>query len=1002
MRSLLRPLLPALALALSGCASVLLRFPQDVAASFAREDMRKMETTHLELYYPATHAQAATSIAARLEQCAQKLRAMERTQRRRDKLLVFLTSADFNNAYVQPVVLGSPTMMVLPLHLTLDTFDLYDVGTNAVGDVSCHEAVHYMTFEQIEGFWRGLNAVTGGLLTPQSFLDSWVHEGMATYYEARLGKPVGRPLSPFWRGAFAAGVASEESLDPGYLNPEQRLQAPYGAAYLTGMEFVEYLARTYGEDKLWQLVDKQGRSIFSPLGLTLRFKSVYGRSIGALFDDFVKETKARVVARERPADQRVLVPDVGYSARLAAGPGGVLATVSAGRDEPSRLTLRERDGTLRASRLLAKVLPWRKTVVSSPTAFSGLSFSPDGERLYVIGADLDSVGSFVSKLWQVDAADGSLQRIVADDLSGVGGCVTADGLGYVYAQVDSDRASLVRVGLEDGGRTTLWQAPPATSISAPACAPDDARVAFAQRGDRGLDLKLLQADGSVVSLTEDGRFNTTPRWLDAGHLLFLREEAGRSQAFVLDVATKTLWPTTDAPFGAFDPAPLGQGEVAFLNRSGWGFTLDVAPLVTAPADPPRTAAAPPPPPELEAGFLASAAAATDPRDAAPGALPTRVEPPPPLEVVSDEPYSPFDHLFVPSLRIPFLAIIPPALFGDSGSDWRLLAAVSLYGSDRLAKHQWAVNVAYDTADDGPSATLAYANYQLAPYLVDLQGALVNLGPAYDRYAQLGVSRTFWTTPVRLQLTGIDHHDLSGDGDRVVGSYRFVGPGLQLAYGAAETTLYGGIRRGLAFAASGDWYPKALASAFDLGDVAGELAFWLPLPISRRHSFRVAGRGRALIASEPQRLLEVGGVYGGFPLLSLSPKTLTPTLRASDLQLLGAPEIAFTEALRGYPDLATAASAFAAASASYTYPFIIDHGWASLLYLFPAFFVRQVDLELFGEMAWLWPGTIKRRSAGLAIYLRMDVGALPLSLFAEGTWRFDADAGALVVLGLTLQ
>ncbi|HEY3450171.1 MAG TPA: hypothetical protein VGK67_27705 [Myxococcales bacterium] len=1003
MRPLLRLALLACALASSsGCASVVLRFPQDVAASFAREDMRRMETAHLQLYYPAAHQEAATNIAARLEQCTSKLRAMEKTQRPRDKLLVFLTSSDFNNAYVQPVVLGLPQQMVLPVHLTLDLFDLYDIGTNAVGDVSCHEAVHYMTFEQVEGFWRGLNAVTGGLLTPQSFLDTWVHEGMATYYEARLGKPVGRPFSPYWRGAFAAGVASEESLDPGFLNSEQRLQNPYGPAYLSGMQFVEYLARTYGEDKLWQLVDKQGNSIFSPIGLTLRFKSVYGQSIGALFDDFVKETKEREAKRKRPEGQRVLAADVGTSARLAAAPDGTLASVSSGRDEPARLIIRERDGRVRASRRLANVLPFRKTIVSSPTAFSGLSFSPDGRWLYLVGADLDSVGSFVSKLWQVDASDGSLERIVADDLTGVGGCATSDGAGYVYVQIASDRASLVRLDLKDGRRTTLWQAPPATSITAPACSPDGARVAFARRGERGLDLSLLQADGSVTALTEDGRYNTTPRWLDAGHLVFLREEAGRSQAFVMDVATKTLWPTTDAPFGAIDPAPLGQEEIAFLNRDGWGLSLDATKLERVPSpQAARTAEAPPPPADLEAGFLASAAGATDPRETAPGALPTRVEPVPPLQVESDEPYSPIDHLFVPSLRIPFLAIIPPGLVDTTDKNWRLLVALSLYGSDRLGKHNWAINLSYDTKDNGPSASVTYANYQLAPWLIDVNGALVNLGPAYDRFAQLGASREFWTTPLRLQFTGIDHHDLSDDGREVVGQYRFVGPGLQFAYAAAESTPYGGIRRGLAFAASGDWYPKFASSAFDLGDVAAEVDVWIPLPISRRHSLAITGRGRALIASEQHRLLDVGGLYGGTPLFTWSPQGLVPKLRASDLQLFGAPELTFSEALRGYPDLTTSASAFAAGSASYVYPFIIDHGWASLLYVLPAFFVRQIDLELFGEMAWLWPGTIKRRSAGLAVHLRTSVGNLPLSLFLEGAWRFDADRGPLLVLGFSL-
>ncbi|MGC4122994.1 MAG: hypothetical protein QM765_52175 [Myxococcales bacterium] len=456
------------------------------------------------------------------------------------------------------------------------------------------------------------------------------------------------------------------------------------------------------------------------------------------------------------------------------------------------------------------------------------------------------------------------------------------------------------------------------------------------------------------------------------------------------------------PFGALEPVPFGPNELAFLNLDGWGLSLDAAPLALTPTAAARTATeAPPPPPDLEAGFLAAAAEATDPIESAPAALPSRIEPTPPLVVEADEPYSPIDHLFVPTFRVPFLAIVPPGIFSGSDQDWRLLVALSLSGADRLGKHNWAVNVSYDTADNGPSVALGYANYQLAPWLIDLQGALVNVGPAYDRYLQLGASREFWTTPLRLQLTGIDHHDVDDSGTRVVGQYRFVGPGLRFSYGAGESTPYGGIRRGLAFAASGDWYPRFAGSDFDLGDVAAEVDVWIPLPLSRRHSLSITGRGRALIAAQEHALLDVGGIYGGQPLFSWSPKGLVPRQRAADLPLFGAPQLSFSEALRGYPDLATAATAFAAGSASYTYPFIIDHGWASLLYLLPAFFVRQVDLELFGEMAWLWPGTLKRRSAGLAVRLRTNVGNLPLSLFLEGIWRFDADRNPLLVFGFSL-
>src|SRR5689334_3826169 len=48
-----RRLLLPLVFLLSGCASVTPRFSQEIASAFARDSMRKLETEHVELYYPA-------------------------------------------------------------------------------------------------------------------------------------------------------------------------------------------------------------------------------------------------------------------------------------------------------------------------------------------------------------------------------------------------------------------------------------------------------------------------------------------------------------------------------------------------------------------------------------------------------------------------------------------------------------------------------------------------------------------------------------------------------------------------------------------------------------------------------------------------------------------------------------------------------------------------------------------------------------------------------------
>ena len=89
----------------------------------------------------------------------------------------------------------------------------------------------------------------------------------------------------------------------------------------------------------------------------------------------------------------------------------------------------------------------------------------------------------------------------------------------------------------------------------------------------GRDLWLREADGSTRALTDDGAFNYGAHWIDTERVLFLREHEGRVQAHQLEVMTGTIDVVTDAPFSAFDATPMPDGQLAFLNREGWNWSL---------------------------------------------------------------------------------------------------------------------------------------------------------------------------------------------------------------------------------------------------------------------------------------------------------------------------------------------------------------------------------------------------------------------------------------------
>jgi hypothetical protein len=955
----------------SSCATLSPRFPLEVSTSFAREPMRKLETARVELYYPEPRQQAARQVLARLDGCLEALHALTASRTPREKVVAFMTSADFNNAYAYPRIAGNPPQMVLPTRMSLELFNLLELGVTAIGDVACHEAVHYVHMQQTDELWAVANLVLGDVMSPNIFTESWFVEGLATYYESRLGKAAGRPESPLWRGMFESGVAARGgALNGGDLNPVHREMVPFGAAYLVGSHFIEYLVRTHGEEKLWKLIDTQGRSIFSPLGVTLRFGSVYGRDIDGLMEDFSAELKQTLKPRARPAGQEVLAGDMGFFGRLASSTAdGALALLVARRDEVPLLEVREADGSLRFARGVTPFLPGRPFVNAHPLSVSGLSFSRDGQSLFFVLADVAADGSTETKLVQLDARTGDLVR-TWDGFTGMGGSISPDGQSYYLVEIADERSNLSRLDLRTGSRQQLTDFTGQESLGAPAISPDGQRVAFIRWMDRSFEVILREEDGTLRRLTRDEAFDYSPRWIDRDRLLVLHERDGRAQAHVLEVASGQLTPVTDAPYAALDPVVASGDRVAFLNREGWSWTLDTVPL-----------------PERPAGTSGAALASAPLEDP----LPPLAEGP---EILSDAPYTPLERFFIPTLRVPWVAPRAITVPGPATLVGALLG-ISLMGSDRLGLHGYALNASWDTLLRSPNVEVGYGTALLAPWWVQLSasyasGAAIHPtgGGAYEgalvtnTRLSASASRTLWTTPVTFSLDAIWEREAPTSVSP--GSFlRFVGPQIGVEYLAAEGTAYGGTRRALGLAGFVAAYPMFLGSSVQLADLGGSLTLFVPLPFTTRHTLRLTGRGR-ILPGAPPGLLQVGGVGRGLGYtVRGAPDPEPPPLNLPS-------GVSFVEPMRGYEDFAVRGTMAAIGGARYRYPLIVDAGYASFFYLFPSFFIRQMDLEAFGEVAVLDNQARPfNAAAGAAVLIRTVFGsALPVSVIYQFSYRFD--------------
>ena len=933
--------------------------------------MWKLTTPESEIYYPKKHEAEALRIAGQMNACLLALRNKTQGYTPTRRMLVFLTSTNFNNAYVATEYEGQLLHTVGPLFLTSETFHWYNMSGGDVSEVVCHEVFHYVHFEQTRGLWRLFNLIFGPQVSPQGSLERWFTEGVAQFYEGRLKHPVGRPHSPYYYALFHSVLAARQGkLYESDLHLQTREWLPASGAYLTSLFFVEYLVEKYGEDKLWELVSLQADALFFPFGVSLRFQKVYGKPLAELFSDWEKTLAPLASPPPKPPTQTSLLEDAGFLARLGVAADGSMALVRSHREKIPELLLLNSDGSLRARLPLAQHVPYRPWVSASAVSISGLSFSADGRWLFLHNRDINSWGNQVGQLWKVDAQTAKVVQ-VWQNAGDLGGALHPDGQRYVWVEFEPGKTRLVEFHLHTQQKQTLFEEGPGISFAAPAYSPDGKHIAFSRWEGRGWDIHLCQRGGECRQLTQDAAFNYAPQWVDNDNLLFVRQHNKATQVFRLHLPSQKLVRLTQAPFLAMDAGP-SRTHVAFLNREGWGWSVDSVPLHLEEVD------------EADEEAPSSSAAASSAFDSL-RLLPDGHEAT--LKIESNKPYSGWEDLWLPRARIPFMEFYFPAQLSNAKIGTSI--GLSLYGSDRLSFHNWSTDFRFDSPTKAYSAALGYLNRQLSPWTVSAQ--LQHDNRPYLQYwvGQLGAQRAFFTTPLRFSLLAIDR--------KYLGEHqRYFGPSVSVDYAAGASTAMGGTQSLFQIGSSGSFFFKDLGSTRNVVSLAGYLGVGLPLPFSTRHSFVLNARGRSL-PNAPKGTLQLGGMASN-----------TVLVQSQESQYAPSPGVFlpmfFGEAVRGFEDFSVRANHAGIGQARYRYSFVIDRGSLSTFKIFPSLFWQQVDVELFGVAAfsdnlsqrWL-------RSAGAAVFLRTSIAqSVAMSFYYQLSVRMDARLPPLHLLGYSLE
>lgn len=959
----------------AGCATTGPRFSPEIQQSYRHEDMRKMETERLAVYYPEQRHREARQIASRLQGCLDDLEDQVPRPTDWGPIPIYLPEVEFNNAYVM-FGLGQEPHVVVPTFFTANFFGQFGY-TPSASAVACHEIVHYVHLIQIHGFYRAVNEFFGPSINPQIGLDLWFFEGLATYYESRLVDGVGRYGSPIWENAFASGIAGDR-FDGGRLSHLDR-EIPFGAHYLVGSYFVAYLADEYGEETLWELVDRQGSSILFPLNVSLRFFLVYEKSLGDLLDEFERHVRDTYRVRKRPGGQ---TKDrwLGRSAAFEVDDSGRQAVFYSDVDEVATIEVFGADGERQVRRRLPDLFPGRDIVASR--GVESLRFSPEENGLYFLvnhrGRDHQR-----TSLMRLDT-DRNRVDTVRDDIRGIGGDFTPEGH-WVLATADGDRIRFRRLDLDDAdGDEELFALPPGAYVGWVRISPDGTRLAATLMEDEKWSVAVFDLDGGELlgewTTGQSHRPVFDPYWIDDQTLLFAASDGERIEVVEGDLEDETATRLTNVPYMAFNPRLDDNGTLRFLNRDGWGWALDRLETDATDAEP------------TEAVSYRTTV------DDEPVAATGYDAPERPAQVFTDEPYSMLDGLFIPRFRAPGL------LIGAGGR--QIEASLGLSGYDELGFHNWMIEARWDFAQEQLSGTFAYVNNQLAPWVWSLQVTNqwlttqipTEADPAQlvaqdqrDRFVRMTAQRPVYDIPVGIELTAADYlREEEGVEDE---TRTLVGGEAQASYRAHRSTSYGGAQWMLGLSGRAGGYPAQLGSDFSMAHLRSQLEVHTPLPLSKRHRLRLSGRVRALPGvPEGENLMRVGG-FDAFPLFLSRRAEQQPI--TDDLLPSG---FLFVEPLRGYEDLGLVTNRVAIADANYRYPFIVDRGASSMLMFLPSVFLRQFDLQGFASAATLMDGEL-RTAVGTSFDMAFDIWRLPLRLRLQLAQRLVVDEQTVFSISL---
>lgn len=543
---------------------------QSVQAGFFAGDTKfyTVKTPHFYIHYPDSLAGVATEFTTVVETVHERLTDRIQWNPKRRTHVVLTDKSDAPNGLASVI----PENYILLYTAIPDADSNLDHYRDYYEFLFTHEYTHILHIDQNHKFAVPLRKIFGQIVAPNGATPGWMREGMAVYEESLLDLSFGRANSDYTnmylRTAYLENLFPRIDQIAGLSR-----QFPGGmGAYLYGGDFMQWLAKTYGEDRMYQY-QKKYASGFWLYSLNNKAKRVYGKSFYKLWDEYRKaneqkfeDDKNQILLRGLTDLATVLDNTNTQEAYTPNYKTGGYAYYESGLDDDPAIYIYE---------------PGQKEPHQIKRRLQGqMSFSRTGR--YLAFSSLASVEKKTSRseVFYYDLKDKKLYRVFDRNMPNVSMRVSDPDFGpqdggqrwMVMVRSNAHTDQLYVFDAYEKKGYVLTDEPAKTQLSNPRFSPDGRHIVVSRKDAKTgfRDIVLYSSSGRrLMNLTRDAKPDLHPVFSPNGSSVYFSSyRTGVANIFAYHLKQHTLRQLSNVFSGVFQPMPAKDGRTIYVKHYG--------------------------------------------------------------------------------------------------------------------------------------------------------------------------------------------------------------------------------------------------------------------------------------------------------------------------------------------------------------------------------------------------------------------------------------------------